>query len=134
MDPVVTVEESDRPLILVVDDDADVLALVAFSLERAGYDVDTAADGEEALALAREHHPDLVVLDVMMPRLDGYGVARALRAGAETNRIPLVFLTARSRPSDRSRGVDAGADDYVCKPFSPRDLSARVQTRLAAAA
>jgi DNA-binding response OmpR family regulator len=127
------VEAPNRPLILVADDDDDVVTLMAWSLERAGYDVATAADGEEALRLARERHPDLAVLDVMMPKLDGYRLTRALRACSQTEDIPIVLLTARNAPSDRARGVDAGADDYVYKPFSPRELSARVRTRLAAA-
>jgi DNA-binding response OmpR family regulator len=125
---------ADRPLILVADDDEDVVAIVACCLERAGYEVATAADGQEALGLACEHHPDLAVLDVMMPKIDGYHLTRALRACFRTRHIPIVLLSVRSLPSDRRRGVDAGADDYVCKPFSPGDLSARVQTRLAAAA
>lgn len=122
--------ESQQPLVLVADDDADILALVAFRLERSGYSVVTAADGEEALRVARERHPDLAVLDVMMPKLTGYDVTRALRAEEATARMPVILLTARVQEADVARGFEAGADDYVKKPFSPQELRARVQAVL----
>ena len=122
--------DSPRPVILVADDDADILSLVAFRLERAGYDVVPASDGEEALRLAVERTPDLAVLDVMMPKLDGYEVTARLRSHEATRRMPVILLTARVQESDVARGFEAGADDYIKKPFSPQELRARVQAIL----
>ena len=122
--------EGDRPVVLVADDDDDIRDLVAFRLDRAGYEVLRAGDGQQALDLAREHHPDLAVLDVMMPKLTGYDVTRELRANQETSRIPVILLTARVQEADVARGFEAGADDYVKKPFSPQELKARVQAVL----
>ena len=122
--------ETDRPVVLVADDDDDIRDLVAFRLDRAGYEVLRAGDGQQALDLAREHHPDLAVLDVMMPKLTGYDVTRELRADKETSRIPVILLTARVQEADVARGFEAGADDYVKKPFSPQELKARVQAVL----
>ena len=122
--------EGDRPVVLVADDDDDIRDLVAFRLDRAGYEVLRAGDGQQALDLARERHPDLAVLDVMMPKLTGYDVTRELRANAETSRIPVILLTARVQEADVARGFEAGADDYVKKPFSPQELKARVQAVL----
>ena len=119
-----------RPLVLVADDDEDILALVAFRLGRAGYDVVTAADGEEALRLARERSPDLAVLDVMMPKLTGYDVTRELRSDETTSRIPVILLTARVQEADVARGFEIAADDYIKKPFSPQELRARAQAIL----
>jgi DNA-binding response OmpR family regulator len=116
--------------ILVADDDQDILELVAFRLERAGYEVLTAGDGEQALAAAREHRPALAVLDVMMPKLTGYDVVKAMRAEEGTSRIPVILLTARVQEADVSRGFEAGADDYIRKPFSPQELRARVEAIL----
>jgi DNA-binding response OmpR family regulator len=121
---------SPRPVILVADDDVDILSLVAFRLERAGYDVVPAGDGEEALRLAVERTPDLAVLDVMMPKLDGYEVTARLRSHEATRRMPVILLTARVQESDVARGFEAGADDYIKKPFSPQELRARVQAIL----
>ncbi len=122
--------EGDRPVVLVADDDDDIRDLVAFRLDRAGYEVLRAGDGQQALDLAREHQPDLAVLDVMMPKLTGYDVTRELRANQETSRIPVILLTARVQEADVARGFEAGADDYVKKPFSPQELKARVQAVL----
>jgi DNA-binding response OmpR family regulator len=123
---------SDEPrTVLVADDDEDILQLVAFRLERAGYTVVTAADGQQALAAARQHQPDLAVLDVMMPGLNGYEVTRQLRADPATAAIPVILLTARVQEADVSRGFEAGADDYLRKPFSPQELRSRVQAILA---
>jgi DNA-binding response OmpR family regulator len=122
--------ENGQALVLVADDDPDILSLVGFRLERAGYNVLPARDGEEALALALERHPDLAVLDVMMPKLDGYEVTRRLRDNAATSRMPVILLTARVQESDITRGFEAGADDYIKKPFSPQELRARVQAIL----
>lgn len=120
----------DRPVVLVADDDPDILALVSFRLERAGYAVVRAQDGEEALRLATARPPDLAVLDVTMPRLDGYEVTSRLRRNQGTSRVPVILLTARVQEADIARGFEAGADDYVKKPFSPQELGARVQAIL----
>jgi DNA-binding response OmpR family regulator len=122
--------ETSRPLVLVADDDADILALVRFRLEREGYDVVSAPDGQAALDLALDRTPDLAVLDVMMPRLDGYELTRRLRQHEPTRTMPIILLTARVREPDAERGFEAGADDYVTKPFSPQALRERVQAAL----
>ena len=119
-----------QPVILAADDDPDIRELVAFRLERSGYTVLQAADGEEALALALEHKPDLAVLDVMMPKMDGFEVVRRLRAEEATKRMPIIMLTARAQDSDVEEGFESGADDYLRKPFSPQELRARVQSIL----
>ena len=119
-----------KPLVLVADDDADILALVTFRLERGGYEVVAANDGEEALRFALERAPDLAVLDVMMPKLDGYEVTTRLRQNERTRRMPVILLTARVQEADIARGFEVGADDYVKKPFSPQELGARVQAIL----
>ena len=122
--------ERQQPLVLVADDDSDILSLVAFRLERAGYDVVTAADGEEALRLALDRTPDLAVLDVMMPKMTGYDVTREIRQNDAVRQMPIILLTARVQEADVARGFDAGADDYIKKPFSPQELRARVQAVL----
>jgi DNA-binding response OmpR family regulator len=119
-----------RPLVLDADDDPDILALVRFRLERDGYEVLSAPDGETALDLALARTPDLAVLDVMMPRLDGYEVTRRLREHGPTTGIPIILLTARVQEPDLERGFEAGADDYVTKPFSPQALGERIQAAL----
>jgi len=119
-----------EPLVLVADDDEDIRSLVTFRLERAGYRVVTASDGEQALSLALEHSPALAVLDVMMPRLDGYELTRRLREHEATRSMPVILLTARAQEADVERGFEAGADDYIRKPFSPQELRARVQAIL----
>ena len=118
---------SGEPLVLIADDDPDIRALVGFRLERAGCNVMRAADGEEALRLAEQQTPDICVLDVMMPKLDGLGVTRALRGEAATESVPILLLTARAGDEDVARGIDAGADDYLRKPFSPQELADRVE-------
>ena len=117
-----------QPVVLAADDDEDILELVAFRLERAGYRILTASDGEQALQIALDQHPDLAVLDVMMPRLTGLEVTERIRAEGE--RMPIVLLTARVQEADIARGFEAGADDYIKKPFSPQELRARVQAIL----
>jgi DNA-binding response OmpR family regulator len=119
---------SDSPVVLVADDDQDILELIAFRLERAGYRILTASNGERALEIALEQRPDLAVLDVMMPRLTGLEVTERIRA--EGARMPIVLLTARVQEADVARGFEAGADDYIKKPFSPQELRARVQAIL----
>jgi DNA-binding response OmpR family regulator len=121
---------SGRPLVLVADDDPDILNLVTLRLERDGYEVVRATDGEGALEQALERAPDLALLDVSMPKLDGYEVAQRLRAHERTREMPIIFLTARAQTSDVARGLEAGADDYVTKPFSTADLRLRVQAAL----
>jgi DNA-binding response OmpR family regulator len=122
--------EREQPVVLAADDDEDILELVAFRLERSGYTVLRARDGQEALDLALEARPDLAVLDVMMPKLDGFELTRRLRAEEATSRMPIILLTARTRDADVERGFDAGADDYIRKPFSPQELRTRVQAIL----
>ena len=119
-----------QPVVLAADDDADILELVTFRLERSGYTVLQAHDGEEAWELARDRQPDLAVLDVMMPKLDGFELTRRLRANEATKRMPIILLTARAQDADVQQGFDAGADDYLRKPFSPQELRARVQAIL----
>ncbi|HET7368883.1 MAG TPA: response regulator [Gaiella sp.] len=123
-------ETSPTPLVLVADDDPDILDLVRYRLERSGYEVAVARDGLEAVQLAGELSPSLAVLDVMMPSLNGFEVTRRLREDPATREIPVILLTARAQEADVQEGFDAGADDYIRKPFSPRELSARVQAVL----
>jgi DNA-binding response OmpR family regulator len=122
--------ERDQPLVLVADDDEDILHLVEFRLGRSGYRVVTASDGEEALRVALEQRPDLAVLDVMMPKLTGIEVTERLRASEDVHEMPIILLTARVQDGDAERGYEAGADEYVRKPFSPHELGDRVQALL----
>jgi two-component system phosphate regulon response regulator PhoB len=117
--------------VLVVDDDDDIRELIRWKLRASGYDVEAAADGEAALAAAAETRPDLVVLDWMMPRLSGLEVCRALRDDPATAGVPVILLTAKAQEADIERGFAAGADDYVVKPFSPREVLSRVEAVLA---
>jgi two-component system phosphate regulon response regulator PhoB len=112
--------------ILVVDDEPDITALVAYHLAKAGYQVSTAANGSEALRLAEEQAPDLVVLDLMLPGLSGYEVLESLRRRAATEDLGVILLTARREEADRIRGLSLGADDYLVKPFAPQELVLRV--------
>lgn len=116
------------PRVLVVDDDATVREVVVDYLGRSGLDVDEAADGIAALRAAEDHRPDLVVLDLMLPGLDGLEVCRRLRA--RRGELPVLMLTARGEEDDRVLGLETGADDYLTKPFSPRELALRVQSLL----
>jgi DNA-binding response OmpR family regulator len=120
----------EQPVVLAADDDEDILALVAFRLERSGYTVIQARDGQEALDLALNEKPDLAVLDVMMPKLDGFELTRRLRSEEATSRMPIILLTARAQDADVAQGFEAGADDYLRKPFSPQELRTRVQAIL----
>lgn len=121
------------PRILVVDDDADIRDMLSFKLAHAGYEVHTEEDGETGLAAAQELDPDLILLDWMMPRLTGPEVCTALRQEPQTARLPVILLTAKAQEADVQRGFASGADDYVSKPFSPRELVSRVQALLARA-
>jgi two-component system alkaline phosphatase synthesis response regulator PhoP len=113
--------------VLVVDDDVKTVELVKLYLDRDGYRLLTAYDGVEALRLAREGHPDLIVLDLMLPGIDGMEVCRTIRAESD---VPIIMLTARTTDEDKLTGLGLGADDYVTKPFSPRELAARVRAVL----
>ena len=118
------------PYILVVDDEAALLTLVRYNLEKGGFEVGEAVDGEEAMLMIRERRPDLILLDWMLPRLSGIEVCRRVRRQADTQNLPIIMLTARGEESDRVRGLDYGADDYIVKPFSPSELVARVRAVL----
>lgn len=124
---------TDATRVLVVDDDRDIRDLVTFKLEQAGYEVRQAEDGLQGLEAVREWAPDLVVLDVMMPGLSGIDVTRELRADPATAATPVILLTAKAQEADVETGFVTGADDYVVKPFSPRELVSRVQAVLARA-
>jgi DNA-binding response OmpR family regulator len=119
-----------RRLVLVADDDEDILQLLSFRLERAGYEVVLARSGDEALRLALDLRPAVAILDGMMPGLDGFEVTRELRRNAPTSTTPVILLTARAEASDIARGMAAGADEYVKKPFDARDLVDRVDRLL----
>jgi len=121
------VSESDSGVIVVADDDADILDLVSLTLERAGYVVHCARDGEEALELVRRECPDVAVLDVAMPKLDGLEVCRRLRAKSS---VPIIMLTAKAEEIDKVIGLELGADDYITKPFSMREFRSRVKAAL----
>jgi DNA-binding response OmpR family regulator len=121
---------SGRETVLVADDSMTVLAMVSARLERAGYDVVTATRGDEALRLARELNPRLVVLDVEMPGLDGMEVARQLRADESLAGMLIILLTAHTEADEVASGLAAGADDYLTKPFSPQQLQARIEQLL----
>ena len=117
-------------LILVADDDGDVRELVVFRLERAGYRVVTAADGQEAVEVALERSPDVCVIDVMMPKLDGYQVTERLRSSPGLAEVPIVLLTASVEDAAVSRGFEVGASDYIKKPFGPHELLERIAAAL----
>ena len=116
--------------ILVVDDEPDLLELVRFNLDQAGYRVDTAQSGREAMAMLRRSAPDLMVLDLMLPDLSGEEVCRQIRADVQLAHLPVIMLTAKSEEVDRVVGFELGADDYVTKPFSPRELVLRIRAVL----
>jgi DNA-binding response OmpR family regulator len=122
--------DREQPVVLVADDEEDILELLVFRLENSGYTVVQAHDGAEALEVARSSRPDLAVLDVMMPKMDGFELTRRLREDEATSRMPIILLTARTQEADVQRGFDAGADDYIRKPFSPQELRSRVQAIL----
>lgn len=117
--------------ILVVDDDPDIRDLVSFKLEQMGHQVTTENDGEGGLAAAIAERPDMVLLDVMMPKLTGIEVCQKLRDNAETAHVPIILITAKAQEFDIERGFAAGADDYIVKPFSPRELVSRVEAAAA---
>jgi two-component system phosphate regulon response regulator PhoB len=116
-----------KPTVLVAEDEGALVTLLRYNLEREGYRVVEATDGEEALLLAAEEKPDLVLLDWMLPQLSGIEVCRRLRAKPETRNVPIIMLTARGEEADRIRGLNTGADDYITKPFSMTELLARLR-------
>jgi DNA-binding response OmpR family regulator len=118
------------PKILVVDDEPDALEVLEFNLKNAGYEVSTADDGEAALKKARQLLPDLILLDLMLPEVDGLEVCKLLRRDPATSGIPIIMVTAKAAEIDRVVGLELGADDYVTKPFSPRELVLRVRNLL----
>jgi DNA-binding response OmpR family regulator len=124
------VESTETATVLVADDEPHLLRLVKFRLEREGYNVLTAADGETALSVAREQLPDLCVLDVMMPKRSGFDVLRELRSDERCRDMKVIMLTARAQDRDVDAGFSLGADDYITKPFSPQELRVRIGAHL----
>lgn len=119
-----------KPLVMVVEDEAALVTLLRYNLEREGFRVTEASDGEEALLLCKEERPDIILLDWMLPHISGLEVCRRLRRAQETREVPIILLTARGEESDKVRGLDSGADDYVTKPFSPAELISRLRAVL----
>ena len=126
----VVVTKEPMAKVLVVDDERDILDLVVLNMERAGIEAVTADDGLAAVKRAKKEVPDLIILDLMMPGLDGFGVFKELRRDARTRAIPVIMLTAKGQQGDKIGGLELGADDYVTKPFSPRELVLRAQNLL----
>jgi PleD family two-component response regulator len=116
--------------LLIVDDDPNIFKLLKVNLDNAGYRVLKAADGEEAVAIALKETPDLIILDIMMPKIDGYEVCRKLRENESTYLIPIIVLSAKDKPADKIKGLKLGADDYLTKPFDVEELIARIDSRL----
>ena len=119
-----------KPKILIVEDEAPLLEVLRYNLETEGYLVDVAEDGAAALDIVCRSTPDLIILDWMLPELSGVEVCRQLRAQPDTKEVPVIMLTARGEEADRLKGLASGADDYVVKPFSPKELIARTRTIL----
>jgi two-component system, OmpR family, phosphate regulon response regulator PhoB len=119
-----------KPHVLIVEDEAALVELLRYNFEQEGFRASTAADGEEALVMVAEDLPDIVLLDWMLPLMSGFDVCRQLRRRPETRNTPIIMLTARGEEGDRIRGLNSGADDYMTKPFSPRELIARVRAVL----
>lgn len=120
----------EKKKILVVDDEPDVTELVAYNLKSKGFHVETLNDATASIAKARNFHPDLIILDIMMPHLSGIQICRIFRNDNKLARIPIIFLTAKAEPQDRIEGLESGADDYLAKPFSPKELMLRVESIL----
>jgi DNA-binding response OmpR family regulator len=123
----IQVQEMPKRKILVVDDEADILHFLELILCERGYDVKAASGGHQALAAARESRPDLILLDIMMPQMDGWEVLKLLRIDPKTASIPVAMVSARTDPKDRMQGLQEGALDYICKPFSLDELLAKVE-------
>lgn len=113
--------------VLIVEDEEAIVTMLRYNLEKEGYNVESTDDGEEALMMVKEHRPDVIVLDWMLPSMSGIEVCEALRRNNETKGIPIIMLSARGEEGDRIQGLDAGADDYMIKPFSPSELNARIR-------
>jgi DNA-binding response OmpR family regulator len=122
--------EEAMPKILIAEDEPDIRELVAFTLRFAGYEVVTASNGEEAVQVAVREMPDMALMDVRMPRMTGYDACRAMKANPELKDIPVVFLSAKGQESEIATGMEAGAEDYLLKPFAPDQLTARVRAIL----
>lgn len=120
----------EKKKILVIDDEPDVTELVAYNLKAKGFQVETLNDATGSISKARNYHPDLIILDIMMPHLSGIQICRILRTDNKLARIPIIFLTAKAEPQDRIEGLESGADDYLAKPFSPKELVLRVESIL----
>ena len=120
----------DSITVLIADDEPNQLELIKYNLEEANFNVITAENGEETVAIAQETHPDIIILDWMMPHMSGIEVCRDLRSRSTTREIPIIMLSARSEDGDRTLGLDIGADDYMTKPFSPKELIARIKAVL----
>lgn len=116
--------------ILVVDDEVNITQILEFSIEAEGFDVITAQNGEDAIEKARREQPDLIILDIMMPKIDGYEACRILKANPLTKHIPVVLLTAKGREVDKRLGYEVGATDYIVKPFSPNKLIEKIHRLL----
>jgi diguanylate cyclase (GGDEF)-like protein len=121
---------NDKRTIIVVEDEENMRSLLSYNLEKEGYDVATANNGEEGLLQVREHHPDLIISDVMMPKMNGYDFCLALRDDVATQGIPFIFLSAKGQLPDKFEGLNRGADDYITKPFNINELLAMVKTRM----
>jgi two-component system alkaline phosphatase synthesis response regulator PhoP len=119
-----------KPLIVVVEDETDIQDIIAYNLKREGYDVLTASRGDQGLSLIQAKNPDLVILDIMLPGIDGLTICQQLRAETKTKALPIIILSAKEEESDVVIGLGLGADDYISKPFSPRELLARVKAVL----
>ena len=116
-----------QPTVLIVEDERDLTTLLRYNLEKEGYRVLEAHDGEEGLLVLNEERPDLVLLDWMLPQVSGIEVCRRIRSRSDTRNVPIIMLTARGEEADRIRGLDTGADDYICKPFNVAELMARIR-------
>ncbi|MDH5186745.1 MAG: response regulator transcription factor [bacterium] len=123
-----TAEKTTRQKILVIEDELNVLELVKFRLEENNYQVETAEDGYSALAMVRTFMPDLIILDLMLPKIDGYTVCRLLKFNDQFRHIPVIMFTARTNPDDEKRGYECGADAYIPKPFEPKILLDRIKS------
>src|SRR6187402_3849341 len=117
-----------KKLVLVVDDEEDILELIRYNLVKEGFEVKCVTSGEEGLTLAKEQSPDIVILDLMLPGVDGLEVCRKLKSDKKTAAIPIIMVTAKGEEADIVAGLELGADDYISKPFSPRVVSARVKS------
>jgi DNA-binding response OmpR family regulator len=122
---------SKTPSVLIADDEPNILLSLQFLMKKTGYEVRTAKDGEEALAEISRAAPDLVLLDVMMPKIDGFSICERIRANPEWNDVRIIMLTARGRDIEREKGLALGADDYITKPFSTKDAIARIEAVIA---